>query len=152
MARTLGKSSKTGGNQVSNPVASYESKKVVLHAERHDPVIINNIYDTKDASSSIPEKFDVVQRIDSFFGPDLRLKAETGANFRLTAPGPGRHLLLWDAQIDTDGFCEGWSVIAEVGVEFGDDLPSYEICPGCEGEIKSAAHERAAIFGFCNEK
>lgn len=146
------KTERTADNYTNQPVASYKSKQVVLTAQRHDPVKITNIFDIKEGAGSIPKDLDVIQRFDSFFGPDIRLKDETGTNYKITAPGPDRHLFLWLAKTDKEGFCKEWSIIAEVEAKFGEDLPSYDKCPECNGVIKSAAHERAAIFGYCSKK
>lgn len=54
---------------------------------------------------------------------------DDGTNYKLTAPGPDCYLLLWKAQTDENSFCTGWSQIAEVRAEFGDDHPPYDVCP-----------------------
>jgi hypothetical protein len=122
----------------------------MLHAERKDPVSIPEVISEISETATIPVELTVIERRETYFGPELLLMGNKGQNYKLTAPGPDWYLLLWKAETDADGFCTGWEQIAEVRADFGEELPSYDICPECDQPIKSVQHERATLFGECN--
>ena len=138
-----------GETDSTGPITDSPSKQVMLHAERKDPVAISEVI-TGTNDTTIPIALTVIERRETYFGPELLLMRDDGPNYKLTAPGPDYYLLVWKAQTDDEGFCHGWKQIAEVKAEFGDDLPSYDICPECDQPIKSIQHERASLFGQCN--
>jgi hypothetical protein len=104
----------------------------MLHAERKDPVSIPDVVSTVDETVTVPIELMIIERRETYFGPELLSMTDDGTNYKLTAPGPDCYLLLWKAQTDENGFCTGWSQIAEVRAEFGADHPSYDVCPVCD--------------------
>lgn len=133
---------------VGDPVTTYDSKMVALRAERHDEIKVVTIENDHQPGIHIPASFIVAQRTDTYYGPKLLLDSGT-RNYLLTVPGPGSQMLLWIGDTGPDSFREGWSKLAEVSVEFGDELPQYDICHYCGEPLKTLEHERMAGIGEC---
>lgn len=134
------------------PVTDSDSKSVMLRAERNDQIRITEVVKRFDAKSDIPTEVSVLQRNQSYYGPNLLLHAELDredCNFRLTAPGPDTYLYLWGAQSDEGGFRETWYKIAEVKAVLPENQQAYDICSECGEPIQSLEHERYAAFGQC---
>jgi hypothetical protein len=138
----------TGDVTPGDPETSYESKMIALRAERHDELKVTGVVNHFHPNGTVPDKFIVAQRTDTYYGPKLILDAGT-VNYLLTAPGPDSQLLLWESQTGVDGFRTGWAKLAEVEVAFSDDLPQYDLCPHCGEPLKTLEHERMAGFGEC---
>ncbi|MEE6210567.1 hypothetical protein U3A55_10415 [Salarchaeum sp. III] len=130
------------------PVTDYESKKVMLRAERKDRISIANVITRLQDGYDIPSKTIVAQRSTPYFGPKLLLYAD-GENYLLTAPGPDTQLLLWRANLNDAGERVGWKKLAEVKATFADDTPQYDLCPECGQPMQTIEHERKAAVGRC---
>lgn len=124
----------------------------MLRAERKDSIIISKLAPEDGNNITVPENLKIIQRKETYFGPALLSVDNEGINYKITAPGPDSHLLLWKSNTDKEGFCESWDPIAEIKARFTDDLPQYDICPKCKKPIKTAEHERLAIFDRCPEE
>lgn len=127
----------------------YDSKMVMLRAERDDEVMISSVTELISQKQEIPELLRVAQRVNTYFGPKLKLTSNSGC-YLLTAPGPDKQLLLWFADTDPDGFRKQWKRLAEVQVRFSDEQPSYDLCPYCGKPLKTLEHEREAAIGQCS--
>lgn len=130
------------------PLTEYESKTVMLRAERHDEISVSHIVTHLSHSRDVPNEITVVQRTTTYFGPKI-VTESGGQNYLLTAPGPDTQLLLWAESRGSDGFRKGWEKLAEVTVEFSEDQPKYDLCPICGDPLKTLEHEREAAFGSC---
>lgn len=130
------------------PLTEYDSKIVMLRAERHDVVEIQEVATELVPNVNVPEQFKVERRTSTYFGPKLLLEA-AGRNYLLTAPGPETQLLLWTAETGPDGFRKKWSKTAEVTAKFADERPQYDLCPVCGEPMQTLEHEREAAFGTC---
>lgn len=134
------------------PITDYNSKKVMLRAERHDRIRITDIVDAFDDKFPIPDEFTVLERTTPYYGPRLILHAEideTDENYFLQAAGPDTYLMLWYSITDKDGFRKSWKKLAEVKSDFADAQPQYDICPDCGYPMQTIEHERASAFGHC---
>lgn len=131
------------------PVTDYNSKTVMLRAERHDPLKITNIVNAAVPESSIPVTFTVAQRTATYYGPELLLNAGDEM-FQLTAPGPDTHLLLWRFEPPAEGKKQRLNQIAEIKADFKGGPPSYNICADCGEPIQTAKHERLSLIGRCS--
>ena len=132
------------------PITDSHSKRVMLRAERHDSIVVDHVLHQVDSNFDVPGPLEVIRRSTTYFGPELKLMDSSGSNYKLTAPGPDRNLLMWKADTDDDGYCNAWRVVAEVTCDFGKNLDQYETCPDCGQPIKSAEHERVALIGECS--
>jgi len=130
------------------PVADYESKTVMLRAERKDKIRLTKICNSFIEQSDIPSEFSVAQRTNTYFGPQLLLDAANHL-YQLTAPGPDTYLLLWKLEPPSDGDNQRWIQIAEVKADFDGDQPAYNVCPDCGEPIQTAEHDRLALIGRC---
>lgn len=137
------------GEPVGDPVTGYESKLVMLRAERHDEIVIEDTVERIRHVGQIPDRAVVAQRTNTYFGPKLKLYSGN-VNYLLTAPGPDSHLLLWVADTNVDGFRQGWHELAEVKANLADDLPNYDLCPYCGEPLKTLEHEQLAATGDCS--
>lgn len=129
-------------------VTTYDSKMVMLRAERHDQVDILSVETKLHSGRTVPESLTVVRRTDPYFGPKLLLDGAS-ENYLLTAPGPDTQLLLWCGEFADDGLRRGWQKLAEVTARFDDEQPQYDLCPMCGEPLKTLEHEREAAFGMC---
>lgn len=136
-------------NPGSEPVTEYESKMVMLRAERDDRIEIQNTITQIEPAELVPSSLSVTQRTNTYYGPKIELR-NGNTEFLLTAPGPDAHLLLWKADSDTDGFRDGWRKIAEVKASFEDQQPQYDLCPYCGEPLKTLEHERESAVGKCS--
>lgn len=136
-------------NYEGEPVTEYASKKVMVGSERGDCILISEAVETAP-EIEVPLRLEVIRTIETYYGPELLLVGHSGQNFKLTAPGPDTHLLLWTAETNEDGFCEGWNPVAEVVAEFGQSMTTYDFCDSCGEPIRSIEHERVALIGECN--
>lgn len=127
---------------------NYHSKLVMIRAERHDEIIITDIRWQLRSGTKIPERVEVVQRTDPYFGPKLLLYNE-GCNYLMTAPGPDSGLLLWNSIVDSNGQRTGWEKLAEVAARFEDSLSQYDFCPQCGEPLNTLKHEKQAELGCC---
>lgn len=130
------------------PITDYESKTVMLRAERKDSLRIIEIVDRGPSVNSIPSKYSVAQRTNAYFGPKLVLD-HNGDLYQLTAPGPDSYLLLWKLESRTEERNQRWRKIAEVRADFAEDTPEYEICAECGEPIQTAEHNRLSLIGRC---
>jgi hypothetical protein len=133
---------------IGDPETTFDSKKVALRAERHDELRITEVIDRYQPDGNIPDSFLVAERTQTYYGPKLVLEAGS-ENYLVTVPGPESQLLLWRSEPGANGFQKGWSKLAEVGMEFGEELPQYDLCPYCGDPLKTLEHERMAGFGGC---
>jgi hypothetical protein len=102
------------------PVTNYDSKSVILRAERHDRIRVKNTVTNISPGQSIPDDLTVVKRTSTYFGPKLVMES-AGSNYLLTAPGPDSQLVLWHMSEGPDGFRNEWAKLAEVTVAFEED-------------------------------
>lgn len=58
------------------PVANYESKTVMIRAERKDRLQITEICDSSVGQSCIPSQYRVAKRTDTYYGPKLLLESK----------------------------------------------------------------------------
>lgn len=136
------------------PITDRDSKMVMLRGERGDEIQTVEIIEDFDNHNPIPDKFEIRQRLQTYFGAEIHLKPSTpdeNQTYMLTAPGPDKFLYLWVANTNSDGFRIGWKKIAELKTSFSDDLPQYPICSDCGEPIKSLEHERLSIGGECEQ-
>lgn len=128
------------------PTTDHPSRKAMLRAERRDSIVVTGV-EQRFGTSEIPSKYTVVQRTETYFGPELLLAAND-RNFLLTAPGPDTHLLLWSEHVNEREYRTDWARTAEVRVAI-DETPQYEICDQCGYPIRSEEHERLSLLGRC---
>lgn len=128
------------------PTTDHDSRKTMLRAERRDIIKIIEIERRFDGTD-IPDQYTVVQRSETYFGPELLLAAND-RNFLLTAPGPDTHLLLWTDRVTDQEYRTNWARSAEVRVTI-DETPQYEVCNQCGYPIRSEEHERLSVIGRC---
>lgn len=133
---------------IGDPETTFDCKKVALRAERHDELHVSEIKERYQPDGSIPDSFIVAERTQTYYGPKLVLEAGS-ENYLVTVPGPESQLLLWRSDPGANGFQKGWTKLAEVSIEFGDELPQYDLCPHCGEPLKTLEHERMAGFGGC---
>lgn len=135
------------------PTTSHESKTVVLAAERGDRVKIGEVIKAFHEDQFIPEELTVLKRNSTYYGPKLRVHAESDGddhNFLLNAPGPATELMLWAGETRKSNGIESWYRLAEVRARLAEDQPSFEICPQCKNPVRSVEHERLASLGMCD--
>lgn len=130
------------------PVTDFDSKTVMLRAERHDPLRITEIVESAVVPGSIPEIFVVSRRADTYYGPKLVTEAQQ-RTFCFTAPGPDAHILLWELTSSNGDGHQRWTQLAEVKVDFDGEPPAYNICAECGEPIQTAVHERLSLLGRC---
>lgn len=128
------------------PTTNHASRKTMLRAERQDSIEITDV-EQRFSSFEFPSKLTVVQRTETYFGPELLLVAND-RNFLLTAPGPDTHLLLWSEHVNEREYRTDWARTAEVRVSI-EETPQYEICDQCGYPIRSEEHERLSLLGKC---
>jgi ribosomal protein S27AE len=150
MARTTKREQVTSRRaEIAEPVTEYDSKMVMLRAERHDNISISNVVNRIRQAEDIPSNLTVVRRTTPYFGPKLVLASSSDRNYMITAPGPDSHLLLWSPIESANGDREGWTKLAEVEAKFIDDQPKYDLCPECGEPMQTLEHERKAAVGRC---
>lgn len=132
----------------SEPVTEYDSKMVMLRAERNDRIDIQKTVNQIEPTEAIPTSLTVARRTNTYYGPKIELR-DANTEYLLTAPGPDAHLLLWKENRHTDGFRVGWRKIAEVKASFDDQQPQYDLCPYCGEPLKTLEHERESAVGKC---
>jgi hypothetical protein len=130
------------------PATEYESKMVILRAERGDNIQIVDVVTRLSHNNDIPSEATVVKRTTPYFGPKLALTTDK-ESYLLTAPGPDTQLLLWSGNYLDDGERYGWEKLAEVTAQFADDQPQYDLCPECGQPMQTIEHERKAAVGRC---
>ena len=130
------------------PATEYDSKMVMLRAERGDNIQIVDVVTRLTQNNDIPSETTVVKRTTPYFGPKLILTADE-EQYLLTAPGPDTQLLLWSGNYLDDGERYGWEKLAEVTAQFADDQPQYDLCPECGQPMQTIEHERKAAVGRC---
>lgn len=134
------------------PVTDYDSKTVMMAAERHDKIEITDTVDQFADRISIPDEVCVIQRTDTYYGPELLVHATIDGidhNFLLNAPGPDSHLCLWAGETTEDNKRKGWFAAAEVKATLAAEQPPYERCQQCGELIRTIEHEREAVMGSC---
>lgn len=138
------------------PVTDYQSKTVMLQAQRRDTISITELVERYTEDAQIPDMATVNKRQATYFGPELQLHAEhDGEDFSylLTAPGPDAHLLLFaaDTETDDDGrkWRSGWYPAAEVKAYLHEPDHPLLICEECGQEVETIQHERESVFGIC---
>lgn len=118
------------------PVTDYDSKTVMLRAERGDKIAVEDY-----------GMMTVAKRTQPYFGPRLILyDEESDQNWQLTSPGPASQLQIWESVTDEDGFREGWRKAAEVTAELV-ETKQYDIC-ACGEPVKTQEHARMAYLGI----
>lgn len=133
-------------------VASPSSKTALLEGCAKDTIRITEVV---SGMRAIPERFKIVRRTNTYFGPQLWLQAPDdydGPNaqaFRLTCPGPDSHPVLWKGVTSDNGGIHSWSKVAKVQVEIF-NVAGYDMCESCGEPIKSPMHRSAAMMGACN--
>lgn len=135
-------------NEPGPPDTEYNSKMVMLRAERHDEIHIVDIVTQIQQGKDVPSEAVVAKRSNPYFGPKLTLSAN-GQSYLLTAPGPDSQLLLWSGNYLDDGERYGWNKLAEVTAQFADDQPAYDLCPECGQPMQTIEHQRKASVGRC---
>jgi hypothetical protein len=130
------------------PETEYDSKMVMLRAERGDSIQIMDVVTQFTQNTNIPSETTVIKRTTPYFGPKLVLSTDE-ENYLLTAPGPDTQLLLWAGNYLSDGERYGWDKLAEVTAQFADDQPQYDLCPECGQPMQTIEHERKATVGRC---
>lgn len=130
------------------PATEYDSKMVMLRAERGDNIQIVDVVTRLGQHDDIPSETTVVKRTTPYFGPKLVLTTDD-ESYLLTAPGPDTQLLLWCGNYLDDGERYGWEKLAEVTAQFADDQPQYDLCPECGQPMQTIEHERKAAVGRC---
>lgn len=135
----------TSDSPAVGPVTTYESRSVMLRAERRDEIVITEII-SEHVGGELPNTYTVVQRTETYYGPELLLYSDE-SNYLLIAPGPDCQLMLL---VDTSNDDErrSWERVAEVTAEIK-DIEQYEICDQCGNPIRSLQHERLSSFGQC---
>lgn len=130
-----------GTVQSTEPKTDSVSKRVMLRAERGDTV------DIEDAG-----EMEVVQRLETYYGPKLRLcdEDDDDRQYLLIAPGFASNLELWRLIVNEDGFSDGWECLGEVSAEIVDSK-QYDICPRCGEPLKTLDHERRSAVGACGK-
>ena len=130
-------------------VTSPKSKRVMLRAERHDEVEISLVV---SGMTKVPQRFTVVKRTETYFGPKLLLDPVDvdSSNWMLTCPGPNTQLILWKYITGTeDKWHAGRVPVSEVRARIS-DFESYEMCSVCGEPLKSMWHERLSVAGVCD--
>lgn len=116
------------------PVADYESKKVMLRAERGDHVEIDGYGEMK-----------VVRRTNTYFGPRLVLsESDDEPCYVLVAPGFAHQLELWQYVTDDEGWRNGLRRLEEVPAEIV-ETKQYDIC-ACGEPLKGVEHQKQALM------
>lgn len=134
------------------PTTDYESKKVMIAAERRDHIIITDTIQQLADDVEIPAEVSVVQRTDPYYGPKLLAHATVDGedvNYLLTAPGPDSQLLLWAGEMNDKGMRKGWYKAAEVTATLAPEQPPYPLCDQCNEPIRTIGHERMSVLGMC---
>lgn len=137
------------GEGVRNPTTDRGSKEVMLRGELRDEIEIQEIECRMDTERSVPERVIVRQRINTYYGPKLRVESETGQEYLITAPGPDSYLLLWAGKLNKRGTREEWIKLAEVRAVLNDNGGGYHLCQQCNEPLKTADHQRLAAIGRC---
>lgn len=130
------------------PATEYQSKKVMLRAERDDVIRFLEVRNRFRQDAQIPSEATVRKRSTPYFGPKLIL-ADGEHHYQLTAPGPDTQLLLWSANMVSERERHGWNKLAEVTAEFADETPQYDLCPECGNPLQTVEHQRKAAVGRC---
>lgn len=131
-------------------VASHDSKSTLLEAMPDDLIQVTKVH---EGMRNIPEKYRVIRRTNTYYGPTLRLKPHdwdgTEHVYELTCPDHRSRLVLWRAVTDEEGFVQSWSKVAKVSTEIF-NVAQYDICEGCGEPIKTPMHRSLALMGQCN--
>lgn len=135
------------------PITSHDSQTVMIAAERNDQINIQEIVSRFSNDYQFPDEVTVIQRVDTYHGPELLVHAELDGidwNYLISAPGRHAHLYLWVGDGPVDGKRRTWEAIAEIKASLAVEQPPYEICPDCGELIQTIQHEREAISGNCS--
>lgn len=135
------------------PLTDYDSKTVMIAAERNDDIQIEEVVTRLDDTVQIPETVSVIKREETYYGPELMVHCSFNGNDRnylLNAPGPSSQLRLWSGQRSGDGRRSGWTEVAEVKAVLTAEQPPYEVCSQCGEQIRTIEHEREAAIGQCS--
>jgi hypothetical protein len=135
----------------SEPATGYDSKTVMLRAERHDEIEITSV---ENGMRNVPERFVVVRRDETYYGPSLlldRASEDHSENYELTCPGRNSQLMLWMAVTGKDDqWRNGWMPVSEVRAKIA-DIEQYNECDICGDPLKDIWHERLSAVGICDE-
>lgn len=144
------------GPRDGEPVTDYDSKTVMLQAQRRDEISITEIVERYPVEAEIPDMVSVIERAATYFGPELKLHAEHDGedyNYLLTAPGPDAFLVLHAAEteVNADGrkLRSGWYPAAEVKAYLHEPDNKYRRCDVCRQPTETIQHERESLFGIC---
>lgn len=136
-----------------NTVTDYDSKTVMLAAERKDRIHITEAVRRFEDDVAVPGNLSVIKRSEAYYGPELLVHAEVDgqeSNFLLNAPGPDCHLFLWAGETTDSNKRKGWFPAAEVKAVLSTEQPPYEKCDQCGELIRTIQHEREAVIGQCS--
>lgn len=131
------------GDKAESTETTYSTKRVLMRAEHKDEL---EMHETSASTydGDIPVNVVVVKRDLTYYGPRLRIESlDAGEQYILTVPGPESEAILWHL---TD---VGWKEMAEVSLDFGKSIPSYDICLYCNEPLSTVAHRRRAAVGAC---
>lgn len=131
----------------------YDSKTVMIAAERNDHILITDVVQKIDANIEIPADVIVIQRKEKYYGPELLVHAKINQkdyNYLITAPGPNSSLCLWAANTTEDNKRIGWFIAAEIEATLAAEQPPYKKCGQCGELIKTIHHDREAVIGNCS--
>ncbi len=136
------------------PVTDYDSKTVMMAAERNDNVQIVDVVREFQHGVEIPSRVSVIKRTDTYYGPELLVHSTIGGkdqNYLINAPGPSSHLHFWTAKTSDDSTRRsGWTLAAEIKAAFTAEQPPYEKCSLCGEQIRTIEHERKSLLGTCS--
>lgn len=120
------------------PSTSYETKKVLMRAEREDHVEIDG-----------HGEYEVARRKQTYYGPTLYLSPVDGVGNNLKAHGhPRRELVLIERVTNEGGFVIGEKPVGDAKAELV-EAKQYDMC-ACGEPLKTAEHERQAHLGVGN--
>lgn len=131
------------------PETSYDSKLVMLRAERGDCIEIVDTITVICQETPVPGQIVVQRRSNPYFGPKIEASTED-REYRLTAPGPDTELLLWAANETGSDTYYGWNKVAEVSASLSEDQSQYDLCPECNRPLRTLDHEQLAAVGECD--
>lgn len=135
------------------PITSHDSQTVMISAERHDNIKVEEVVTRFSDSYQIPESLTVIRRVETYHGPELMGHSKIEGsdwNYLLTAPGRHKHLYLWVGDGPVEGKRRTWEAIAEIKASLPVEQPPYEKCKQCGETIRTIEHEREAISENCS--
>ncbi|MFB6187023.1 MAG: hypothetical protein ABEI86_09190, partial [Halobacteriaceae archaeon] len=98
------------------PVTDYDSKTVMMAAERKDNIQIVDIVRKFQDQVEVPNEVSVVKRTDTYYGPELLVHSTVDGvdtNHLINAPGPSSFLHFWTAKTSQDSTRRsGWTLAA----------------------------------------